>query len=507
MSDDKEKIDTKNEEKVIPVNLIDNADILPGFYTCLYNAEKFSKSSQSLFKAKDFQSSIPLATISIEESLKGIELLTKFIHNENITADDWKELKNHKHKLTHVMQEAVKDLKNSTKEQLDEARKEIEQSGHNISGINIEDAIKNLEGRSGIYSHFKELREGCFYADWDKLRGKWITFDELSNDMAEALTFFVIAEAQTNLNLLKMGIERYVNRLRETKQLMKKLPYPSYAEHRTPDKFESNNLKFPIQNKADEVLYDKGLKVMQQFIEQRSFQFLSFGIFRKTMLEYLKVIAKQEEEQRHPHPMIKAMMMAMSAIKKEGIKEGETVAALADDSDVTYSGKPTMMFNVIVKKKSDATEIVNITDLSHSDFKFDQDVIEKIIRTEIIIERVQGKEIPPAIWIEALSVIGIKTKMIRLEEIPDAIRFAQETARSGNWGGVPKNVAEQILAIKGVEEWDNLDTTLRALIATVYGMKKYPEFNSHMTPSVSIRKFKCRQTVLFALQKPYLKTA
>lgn len=508
MSDDKEmNKDAGNGKETVPEKLIDNADILPGFYTCLYNAEKFFKSSKSLFEAKDFQSSIPLATISIEESLKGMELLTKFRHNEDITIEDWKELKNHKHKLTHVMQEAIKDLKNSTKEQLDEAKKELGKLSERVSGMSVDDAIKNLESRSGIHSHFKELREACFYADWDKLRGKWITFDELSNDMTEALAFFVLAEAQINLNLLKMGIERYVNRLRETGQLLKKLPYPSYTEYRTPDKFESSDLKFPRQSKADDVMYDKGLKVMQQFIEQRSFQFLSFGIFRKTMLEYLKVIAKQEDEHWYPHPMIKAMMMAMSAVEKEEVKEGENIAAISDDSNITYSGKPTMIFNVVARKKSGITEIVNITDLSHPEFKFDQDVIEKIIRTEIIIERNQGKEILPAIYIEALNAIGIKTKMIRLDEIPDAIRFAKEMVQNGQWQGVPKNISDQILAVKDTEEWDSLDTTLRVLIVSVYGMKKYPEFNSHMTPSDSIRKFKCRQTVLFALQKPYLKTA
>lgn len=507
MSDGKESKKEGNDKEPTPEKLMDNADILPGFYTCLYNAEKFFKSSKSLFEAKDFQSSIPLATISIEESLKGLELLTKFRHNEDITIESWKDLRNHKHKLTHVLQEAIKDLKSATQEDLDKAKKELGKFAEPLSSMTIDDAIKNLEGRSGIHSHFKELREACLYADWDKLRKKWITFDELTGDMAEALNFFVLAEAQVNLNLLKIGIERYINRLRETGQLLRKLPYPSYTEHRTTDKFESNSLEFPIRDKADSVLYDKGLKVMQQFIEQRSFQFLSFGVFRKTMLEYLQVIAKQDSIHWHPHPMIKAMMMAMSGVERPEYKEGENIAALADDSDITYSGKATMMFNVVARKKSGITELIDIGELSHPEFKFHQDVIEKIIRTEIIIERSQGKEIPFSIFIEALNAIGIKTKMIRMEEIPDAIQFTKDMIQKGKLRGIQKETVEKILAIKSVEEWDDLESPVRIMIVQCYGIDKYPGFNNYMTPSDSIRKFKCRQTVLMTLMQPYLKTA
>ncbi|WP_155991235.1 hypothetical protein [Candidatus Nitrosotenuis uzonensis] len=364
-----------------------------------------------------------------------------------------------------------------------------------------------MENRSGIHSHFQELREGCFYVNWDKLRGKWVVFDEFSGDMQEALAFYVFAEAQTNLNMLKMGIERYVNKLRETGQLLRKVPYPSYVELKTPDKWECNSLSPPIQSKVDSVKYEKGLKVMQQFIDQRSFQFLSFGVFRKTMLEYLKTIDKQSDEQWYPHPMIKSMMMALSIAKKEK-KIGANMAALSDDSNMTFSGKPTMSFSVIAKMVSEeACEVVNITELSHPDFQFNQDRIEKIIRTETIIERHPGKEIPFSTYIEALNTIGIRTKMIKMDEIPDAIRYIKDLAQKGLLAQYPKETVAQILAINGVEEWDDLDGVVRATTVSLYGINKYPEFNSHMTPAEKIPKFKCRQSILFALEKPYLETA
>ena len=48
-------------------------------------------------------------------------------------------------------------------------------------------------------------------------------------------------------------------------------------------------------------------------------------------------------------------------------------------------------------------------------------MLEKIFRTEIIIERNQGKEISPDIWTEVLNVIGIRTKMISNDSGPPPI--------------------------------------------------------------------------------------
>ena len=506
MSKKEEKDDSNENQESKPETLIENADLLPGVYSCLHNSETFFKTSKSLFDGKDYQSSIPIATICMEESMKGLELLTKFRRNQNVTVDDWKYLKNHKHKLTHVMEDAMEDLKNASDKDIEKVKKEVAQTGHQSSDVNVSDAIKRLQGKSSIHYHFQELREGCFFSDWDKLRGKWIIFDELSSEMQDALAFFIFVEAQINLNLLKMGIERYVNKLRETEQLLKKLPYPSYSELRTPDKWESNNLSFSIQGKVDEVRYEKGLKVMKQFIEEKSFQFLSFGLFRKTMLEYLKVIAKQEDKKWFPHPMIKAMMMAMSKAKEKN-KEGENIMAVSGDADQTYGGKPMITFTAIAKMNSGVYEFVKIIDMAHPEIEFTQDLIEKIIRTEIIIERQQGKDIPHNIGTEALNAIGLKTKVIKMDEIPDAIRMVKGMVNSGKYAGLPQTIHDQVLAIRGVEEWDDLDSELRTMIVTGYGSQKYPEYNIHSTPVDSFRKFKCRITVLQVLEQPYLQTA
>ena len=472
----------------------------------MYNAEKFFKTSKLLFDSKDYQSSIPIATISIEESMKGQELLAKFSHNQNITVDDWKLLKNHKHKLSHIIEYSIQCLKDISDEDMKKIKEEVAKTGIQSHGISVSEGIRALQVMLHAQPYFQQLREGCFYSDWDRLKNKWMIFDELSKEKQEVLTFFVLENAQSILILLKRDIERYVNRLRETGQLLIKLPYPSYEELRPIEKWESNRLAFQIQDKKDQIKFASGREVMTQFIEQKSFQFLSFGIFLKVMRDYLKVITKQKDAEWFPHPMIKAMMMSLSAAQEKN-KEGKKIMMLSGDADQTYSGKPMNMFAVTVKMKSGICEFVSVVDASRPKIEFTQHMIEKIIRTEIIIERNHGKEIPPNLWIEACNVIGIRTKMIKLEEIPEAIRFAKECIQSKKWEGVTKDITDQVNAVKRAEEWDDLHTISRAAIASCYGAVRYPGYDSYMTPSDSIRKFKVRSMILYYLEQPYLPTA
>ena len=500
---DKEDSNEKESKHRI---LIDNANLLSGVYSCLHNSEKFVKASKLLFDNENYQASIPIATISIEESMKGLALLRKFSSDQVVTIKDWMDLKNHKHKLTYELEWAIKHLGNASDSDLEKAKEAAVKIGYQSHDISADRAIRELQNKSGIYAHFQKLRESCFYSDWDKLRKKWTIFDELLKEKQEALSFFIYKAAQSDIDFLKKGIEAYVNRLRETGQLLEKLPYPSYEEFRPPEKWESRGLTYQIQRKADRLKFEKGAKVMKQFIKLQSFQLLSFNIFRKIIDEYSKVVAKQENEKRFPHPMIKAMLAAIS-IAREKSKDGENISMLSGDAEQTHSGNPRIMFTVAARMKSGVYELVRITDMAHPKIEFTQDMIEKIIQTEIIIERNQGKEIPSNIWIEALSVIGIRTKMIKLAEIPEAIRLAKKMTQSRQWKRVSEETICQINAIKGTEEWNGLSGILRSMIVTAYGQKKYPGYNIYLTPNGRIQKFKCREIILMVLEKPYIPTA
>ena len=491
----------------------DNSDVLIktkeldfGFYFCLHNSEKFLKTTKLLFMNQNYQLSIPIATISIEETMKGVEILTKSEHNQTISKDEWEALKNHKHKLTHVLNNALSATNELTDETFKKAKQQAAKIDNQIGDFSIEDTIKILQNQANVFSYFKELREGCFFTDWDKQRRRWISFDELSKQMQEALAFFVYVSAQDALNVFKIGIERYVNRYRKNGQQLIKLPFPTYTEFRTPENWESKNLPSLIQNKVDKIKFQKGLNIMRQFIDKKSFKNLSFDIYNKTLNNYKKVIAKQKDDELFLHPMLNAIMTAASTATQEN-KDGKNFAFVAGDANLTPDGKPLILFKVIARMNSSICEIVQIIDKNHPEIVFTSDMIEKIIRTEIIIERNQGKEISPDLFIEALSVIGIKCKMIQLEKIQEVINFVKEMSKLGKLNHVPSNIRKQIEMIKGEEEWSDLGGQVRSIITYNYSVTKYPGCNFHITSTDTISKYICRLTILAALEKKFIPTA
>ena len=89
-----------------------------------------------------------------------------------------------------------------------------------------------------------------------------------------------------------------------------------------------------------------------------------------------------------------------------------------------------MICVAVAKKTLSKCEFIKIHDTEYPEINFTENMLEKIFRTEIIIERNQGKEISPDIWTEVLNVIGIRTKMIKLEEISEAITAVQEMSHA-----------------------------------------------------------------------------
>jgi len=504
---------TKNsdvvEKKISKSNseiLMENSEILPGIYSSLHNAEKFLKSTKDLYEKKDFQASIALATISLEECMKGIELSNRFKRNQNISNEDYSNLTNHKYKLVHAKEDAIEEMKGQSEQEFEKNKIELQKAGIDIPEIDPEKFTKGLEKMAADHSFFQKLREGCFYTGWNKLREKWTLFDELSMDHQEKLAFYVMTEAEKQIDFLHLMIERFVNNLRKTGQLTESLPFPKYTEYREMKDYESLITFNKELSKLEKIKYLQGRKVMQQFILEGSFEFISFGIFSKSMLEYLNVIRKQNEKNWYPHPMIKAMMMAMS-LAHEKSKDGKNVLAVSTDSDASSDGKPWMSFAVVANMKSGICNVEEITELSHEKYIFNDEVIEKILRTDITLERNEGKEILTSSFIEALSKIGIKAKMIKQEELADAIKYAKESIGKGKMVGVPKKIIDDILAVKDVGEWDHLDTMTRTLIIMPYGLSKYDGYSLFLTPSEKLLKSRCRLIILDTIQKKLLESA
>jgi len=422
-----------------------------------------------------------------------------------MTSDDWNSLRSHKHKLTHVYEDAIRVLQEAGEKEEAEAMKKLEESGMRVPPVSKEKLIKLLQAKSSIHSQFQALRESCLYSDWNEATAKWSVFSEVGQNEQEAIAFFVLRETELQLDFLRFAIESIVNDLRKSGQQAANFPYPKYKDYRTPDQFESMKKFNEPVSKLDQVKYDRGLLVMKKFITFRfkSLDLVTFGVFRDSMMPYLKLIQNQEYDEWYPHPMTKALMLALSAAQ-DGSENGNYMG-LSGDAD-TPEDMPHVSFAVVVSRNAENYIIAKVEDLVN-DHTLTKAEFEKVIRTETIIERSLGKEVPVSTLIEAISAIGVKVKEIKPEELPSAIEYAKSVVRA-NRSNTPQDVVDEVMNIKSVDEWSSLSPLTRSFIVTVYGPSKHSDYSIFLTPyDGNIPKWKCRMLILQVIQTGYIRTA
>src|SRR2546421_11298509 len=256
---------------------ITNSQLLIGVFSAWKNARYFLEQSKQLNKDRKYQAAIPYATISLEESMKGIELLNAFRRKQNMSKEDWNKMKSHKHKLIHAKKEAAQIMEKSDKKDDEKAIKELEEYGFEIPDIAKEKIIEITKQRAHVHSHFQNLREKCLYTDWDEIEVDWTNFSSLSEDRQEALAYFVLEESENDLEYLEFYIEKMMNKLRKD-GITAQVPYPPYQEYRDPDKYESIKRWENKGTKAEQIKYDQGLLVMKKFIGLNAFENVSFGM-------------------------------------------------------------------------------------------------------------------------------------------------------------------------------------------------------------------------------------
>jgi len=214
-----------------------------------------------------------------------------------------------------------------------------------------------------------------------------------------------------------------------------------------------------------------------------------------------------KQKSSHAHPLIKALIIAMNGLEKNK----ERVMAISTDHDSTYNSEETMRFIVIMEKKESDYQILNITSIDNKDYNYDESILEKIVRTEKIIERIDDKDIPIDIFIESLSNIGIRAKVIKEHELDDALIHAKMIINSKR---VVKNLyfnqksIDKINSITDSSQLENTDPIIRSIITSFYGMFKYPQYQIHIYPSKKIEKYKARKIIHdYLLNNRYMRSA
>jgi len=189
--------------------LIKNDNIREGITIAKNHSDYFLKQSEKLHKEKEFQAAIPFAILSFEEASKVDHLLNYVKKKKDIEFDDWKELRNHKFKLTKNEKDVKEGLEGESN--LDfSAQSAIMQS----VGLNAipsrEEAIEGKEKEIEANAKFSKIKEMCFYANWNSSKNEWDDFNKIPLNEREALSFFLILSSKQKLLLAKLGIEYHI---------------------------------------------------------------------------------------------------------------------------------------------------------------------------------------------------------------------------------------------------------------------------------------------------------
>ena len=220
MSDDK-------KDKIIDEDiLIDYPQVVVGMYLVRQNAKQIFQDAKFLHDNQKFHTAIPLFIISLEESLKSHEMAIKFRKKESISSDEWRYLKHHKHKLSHVSNFVIENMASmddeTSKNVLNELGLEESLFRHRNEITAINKAEKDIE------SHFQKLKEFCLYQNWNVEFEEWDEFDGLNSEQKEDLAYFIMKKSEIHLYQLDIAIEMAVYVIRRDNFMIKDLEFPAY---------------------------------------------------------------------------------------------------------------------------------------------------------------------------------------------------------------------------------------------------------------------------------------
>jgi len=189
--------------------LIKNDKIKDGTILAKEHSEYFLKQSEKLHNDKEFQAAIPFAILSFEEASKVDHLLDYIKEKKDIEKDDWKELRDHKFKLTKNEIDVKEGLESQS--DLDFSAQSLIMQSVGLNTIPSRDvAIEGKEKEIEANAKFSKIKEMCFYANWNFSKNKWDDFKKIPLNEREALSFFLIWSSKRKLLLAKLGIEYHL---------------------------------------------------------------------------------------------------------------------------------------------------------------------------------------------------------------------------------------------------------------------------------------------------------
>lgn len=227
-------------------------DLLTGIFRTLEKVDDSIESAERLHDLHYYIPSSALSTISYEESIKGIILCSKLLGREDVSENEWEDMKDHQFKLKHYQKKSFEKMASGiTSEEFDRFLKRYTMEwGLEPRASNKEQFVNEVKSDLEVLPKYQVLRERCLYSDWNKSTNNWYNLKAYSVLDLKSLSTYMMSMSANEQRNFCFNIELTVNHLRSTGIKIDDLPYPNYNEVRTKIRdFDSIKEMGNIQNK------------------------------------------------------------------------------------------------------------------------------------------------------------------------------------------------------------------------------------------------------------------
>ena len=470
------------------------AHLIRGSLSWINNAETFVNTSFKLYEEKNYQVSIPLATFAIEEILKGYFLLRHSRNNPVLELDEWNKLNDHKYKLSQLFKNVFEAIQKVDENEFENHREKLYPLSNNTSFEQVKRALtKNI----GNFPSFQKLREACLYSDWNEATQSWNNY--YPNAGYIALTYYVLQTATILLVNLKMAFEREINKFRKSGNSIPPTGFVTYNEYKEPKDYESLKLAKLQQSKLNSQMYVKGANLFSKFVSGTPIQLLIFEYFKNFFSDYLKIV-NSASKWENAHPLLKSLLIYLEK------KEGEKGNFMAISINKTKSNKEIANPFVVMPDPHDESKIKFVDLRTKKTFDYDDNFIEKIMKTELILDRKEGLEVELSVLIESLSSIGLKSKIIKRKELSEIIKNGKKHLRNGVFVKIDVHTKNEMNSLLDIAGWYSCSNLTRTLMIQSFGYTKYPGYQIYILEAETILKEHCRWLILRNLYGDFLPT-
>ena len=189
--------------------LIPSDKVISGINLSLKNARDHLEASFQIYGKKYFQQAIPLSIISYEESSKANYLISFLWDKKDITDKEWKNVTQHKFKLTQFEEKIKESLQN--KSNLEAKFVEYFLKDTFGEALSINDNVDYRKNLLIDLDKLQRLKEICLYSDWSIKHMRWNNFLNLPPKFQSSLAYLVIILAEDIYHKTMYALDIYRN--------------------------------------------------------------------------------------------------------------------------------------------------------------------------------------------------------------------------------------------------------------------------------------------------------